>query len=238
MEDLELQEASWKDYRRFVEFCCVPTLPFQSGKCWTVKGDKAFIGYNHPYRFNHCRNVEFEQILTKHRYIPINWLNDNVRLLNRVMVRPQYRGRGIATQLVKQTLPMLGVTYVECLTFAELIMGVLHRCGFVQRGLSLKKTCQYWIWANPHPGNLRLLGTVHECHQQVQCYRQCRKRSQAERRNDVLAYSLRELGSTFEFCADVFRAVDEPSRRQSALEFGRATRMQSSGSLRRNLKSS
>jgi len=121
--ELELLPADWKDYRRFVGLCCVPTLPFNSGKCWTVAGDKAFIGYNHPYRFSHCRNQEFSKLLINRKYLPINWLNDNVRLLNRVMVRPQYRGQGIATQLVRQTLPLVGVTYIECLTFAELIMG-------------------------------------------------------------------------------------------------------------------
>lgn len=203
--ELELIEADWKDYRRFVNLCCVNTLPFNSGKCWTVKGDKAFIGYNHPYRFNHCRNVQFKNLLVNRKYIPINWLNDNVRLLNRVMVRPEYRGQGIATQLVNQTLPMVGVSYIECLTFAELIKGVLHRCGFTCRGDSLKKTCGYWLWVNPLQSHLRFLGTESECRLQLQSYRECRNLSQQGCQMSVLEHNSIGSDSIFELCADEFQ---------------------------------
>lgn len=215
--ELDLEPATWKDYRRFVGYCCVATLPFQSGKCWVVKGDKAFIGYNHPYRFNHCRNQHFRSLLVNRKFLPINWLNDNVRLLNRVMVRPQYRGQGIATQLVKQTLPLVGVTYVECLTFAELIMGVLHRCGFQQHGESLKHTCQYWLWTNPYGGYLRLLGSMNECHLQLRCYQESRKWLLAQGQNSVTDSNLAELSSIFELCADKLRVCSSVLAPQSAL---------------------
>ena len=226
--ELELLPADWKDYRRFVGLCCVPTLPFNSGKCWTVAGDKAFIGYNHPYRFNHCRNQEFSKLLINRKYLPINWLNDNVRLLNRVMVRPQYRGQGIATQLVRQTLPLVGVTYIECLTFAELIMGVLHRCGFVHRGDSLKKTCGYWLWTNPVPNHLRFLGSVSECHLQLTSYRECRRRSLQENQIDVHEHSLTELSNIFELCAGEFRDSGVVAHLDSALLLDQARWQQSS----------
>lgn len=147
---LKLSSAKWSDYRRFVNLCCVQTLPFHGGRCWIVEGDIAFIGYNFCYRNNQQRNLLFPEHLRANKIIDLNWLNGNVRCLNRVMVRPEHRGKGIATQLVKQTLPLVGVPYIECLTFAELIEGILRRTGFSAHGSTKFGTCRYYIWAaNP-----------------------------------------------------------------------------------------
>lgn len=148
-DDLVLRPAKWSDYQRFVTLCCVPTMPFHAGLCWTVGGDIAFIGYNFCYRNNRQRGLIFREHLIDNRFMNVRWLNKNVRCLNRVMVRPEYRGQGIATRLVKQTLPLVGVPYVECLTFAELIKNVLIRCGFESYGKAAQNTCHYYLWRSP-----------------------------------------------------------------------------------------
>lgn len=145
---LILHQAKWSDYKRFVELCCVPSMPFPGGKCWTIEGDVGFIGYNYPYMNNRQRNIRFPSHMIKHKHFDLDWLNMNIRQLNRVMIRPEYRGRGLATRLVEQTLPMVGVPYIECLTFARLIKNILKRTGFVEYGDSLKHTCRYYLWTN------------------------------------------------------------------------------------------
>lgn len=152
---LQLRPATWIDYRRFVNLCCVNTLPFHGGRCWTVEGDIAFIGYNFCYWNNHQRNLIWPERLLAGRHFDLQWLNDNVRCLNRVMVRPEHRGEGIATRLVRQTLPLVGVPYVECLTFAELIRGILLRCGFEMYGKASKNTCFYYLWSSQNSGKIQ-----------------------------------------------------------------------------------
>lgn len=144
---LKISPAKWSDYLRFVNLCCVSTLPFRGGKCWTVEGDIAFIGYNFCYWNNRQRNLLWPNHLIDSRYFDLHWLNSNIRCLNRVMVRPEYRGQGIATQLVTQTLPLVGVPFIECLTFAELIRDILLRCGFKAHGSAVKNTCKYYLWS-------------------------------------------------------------------------------------------
>lgn len=146
---LELEPARWSDYGRFVDLCCVPTRPFHGGRCWTVKGDIAFIGYNFCYWNNRQRNELFSEHLGLRKNIDLEWLNRNVRCLNRVMVRPEYRGQGIATRLVRQTLPLVGVPYVECLTWAHLIKHILIRCDFVEFSAPIDKKCGYYLWKSP-----------------------------------------------------------------------------------------
>lgn len=143
---LQIKPAKWTDYRRYVNLCCVKTLPFHGGPCWIIEGDIAFIGYNYSFWNNRQRNLIWPKHLIDKRHFDLDWLNKNVRCLNRVMVHPEHRGKGIATQLVKQTLPLVGVPYIECLTFAELIRNILLRCGFWQYGQSTKKTCDYYLW--------------------------------------------------------------------------------------------
>lgn len=121
-------------------------MPFHGGKCWTVQGDIAFIGYNFCYWNNRQRSDLFPEHLGPRKNIDLQWLNQNVRCLNRVMVRPGHRGQGIATQLIQQTLPLVGVPFVECLTFAELIKTILLRNGFVAHGNTTEGTCQYYLW--------------------------------------------------------------------------------------------
>lgn len=145
LKTLRLEPAKWSDYRRFVNLCCVNTMPFHGGKCWTIKGDIGFIGYNFCYWNNRQRNLIWPKHLLLKKHFNLHWLNKNIRCLNRVMVRPEYRGRGIATQLIKQTLPLVGVPYIECLTFAELIKNLLLRNGFVAHGNTTEGSCQYYL---------------------------------------------------------------------------------------------
>ncbi len=49
-------------------------------------------------------------------------INRNVRRISRVIVEPRYRGLGLATQLVRDTLPLVGAAWVEALA----AMGHLH----------------------------------------------------------------------------------------------------------------
>ncbi|KKM64248.1 hypothetical protein LCGC14_1503330 [marine sediment metagenome] len=164
---LKLLPAKWSDYRRFVNLCCVSTLPFHGGRCWIVEGDIAFIGYNYCYRNNHQRNIIWPNHMLDSRYFDVEWLNKNVRCLNRVMVRPKCRGSGIATQLVQQTLPLVGVPYIECLTFAELIRNILLRCDFESYGSTKQETCRYYLWSRgpkTGSGDPHLSKTPYRCH--------------------------------------------------------------------------
>lgn len=145
-DNLTLKIASWQDYKRFVGLCCVPTMPFPGGPCWTIGNDIGFIGYNYAYRNNGRRYNLFPQHRVAGKCIDVTWLNANVRQLNRVMVRPKYRGKGLATYLVGQTLPMVGVPLIECLTWSHLIRHILIRTGFVDHGITKTGKCHYYLW--------------------------------------------------------------------------------------------
>lgn len=142
----DIVPCTWRKYRSFVNLCCVSTMPFPGGPCWVIEPEVAFIGYNYSYYNNSQRNLIFPEKLICRRYFDLDFLNQNFRCLNRVMVNPKYRRQGLATKLITETLPKVGVRYIECLTFAELIRNILLRCGFQEYGESKTGSCRYYLF--------------------------------------------------------------------------------------------
>ena len=63
-----------------------------------------------------------------------SFLNANVRLLQRIIVHPRYRGIGIAVRLLQHSLQNLGKPYVECLAQMGPFSGFLEGAGFKHIG--------------------------------------------------------------------------------------------------------
>lgn len=154
---LILEPTGWYSYQRFKPLCCVDAEPHPSGPCWLafVPNDESeqvvpyeigFIGYNHTFRNNGVRYQFLRRIVGPNLRRQRSYMNRNFRCLSRVMIRPEFRGRGYATEVVSRTLPMVGVRFIECLTYADLIKGVLVRCGFRPMGDVASGTCSYYLW--------------------------------------------------------------------------------------------
>ena len=148
---LKIKPAKWSDYNRFKSLCCVDTMPYHGGICWTVEGDIAFVGYNFCYRNNNQRNLIWPEHIGKRQHFDTIWLNKNIRNAARLMVRPEHRKKGIATQLLIQTLPLVNVPFIEAWKYAELATNILTRAGFEKFGSSHNESCQYFLWKNPNP---------------------------------------------------------------------------------------
>ena len=155
---LILLQAKWDEYRRFQNLCCVDSMPAVVGPCWTAaiqsvdglgldSADAAFIGYSYAFRNNSCRLTAIPELWQWGMRGRMAYLNRHVRCLTRIMVRPEYRGQGIASKMIMATLPLLGVTFVECLTFTEGIARILERCGFQKYGRTGGMNCDYYLWS-------------------------------------------------------------------------------------------
>ncbi|MFQ6048269.1 MAG: hypothetical protein ACE5K7_02770 [Phycisphaerae bacterium] len=62
-------------------------------------------------------------------------LNRELRILRRLVIHPDVRGCGLGHWLVRQTLPMVGVPYVECLANMGRINPVFEKAGMERIGL-------------------------------------------------------------------------------------------------------
>jgi len=61
-------------------------------------------------------------------------LNDSLRILRRLVIHPDVRGCGLGRFLVRRTLPLVGVEYVECLAAMGEFNPVFERAGMERVG--------------------------------------------------------------------------------------------------------
>ncbi len=56
------------------------------------------------------------------RRLQLQMVNKYIRCISRVIIEPRYRGLGLASQLVAETMPKLGVPFIEAMA----VMGMVH----------------------------------------------------------------------------------------------------------------
>jgi GNAT superfamily N-acetyltransferase len=143
--------CSWKKYENFRSFCCVLTIPHPSGTCYLIPPDVAFIGYNYPWKNNGMRTRIWPEHTIMKKAIDLTWLNASVRTLSRVMVKPEFRHRGVAEYLIRNTIDTVGVRFIECVTFTNTIARILERVGFVNHGRLSSGVCDYYLYEVVRP---------------------------------------------------------------------------------------
>lgn len=109
----------------------------------------AVVVYAFPYPQHPVRNLVFEKrycggLTARERRI---LLNRELRVVRRVVVAPALRGRGLASAMLRATLPLLDVPCVECIT-ALAGAGFLLRAGFVFLGRTRAGAPFYYLRDN------------------------------------------------------------------------------------------
>lgn len=56
------------------------------------------------------------------RRLQLQMVNKHIRCISRVIIEPRYRGLGLASRLVAETMPKLGVPFIEAMA----VMGMVH----------------------------------------------------------------------------------------------------------------
>jgi GNAT superfamily N-acetyltransferase len=91
-------------------------------------------------------------------------LNLELRTLRRLVTCPGWRRKGLAAMLLRVTLPILGVPFVECVSVAARRSRFLEDAGFVCCGSVLPRGGAarpfYYLWArkdSPQPARARAL---------------------------------------------------------------------------------
>ena len=88
------------------------------------------IVYAMPNPRVELRNVATGDIFSGlDRQTELSLINHNVRLISRVIIEPRFRGIGLASRLVRETMPMMEVPIVEALGVMPLVNPFLERAG-------------------------------------------------------------------------------------------------------------
>ncbi len=127
VEGIEIVRGGIGDYERLGRF------HYRAGKMvgysaiFAMKKDGVTIGvivYRMPSGGLELRNVATGGMFCGFdRVTNMELLNSNVRCISRVVIEPRFRGLGLASRLVRETVGLMGVPIVEALA----VMGAINR---------------------------------------------------------------------------------------------------------------
>ena len=105
-------------------------------RLWTLRhsGDLvAVIAYCYPSANLAARNRALAPLVARlPRRGRVRFWNAHLRTISRVVVDPNWRGLGLAVRLVRETLPLIGVPYVEALAAMARVHPFFKRAGMTR----------------------------------------------------------------------------------------------------------
>lgn len=75
------------------------------------------------------------------RVTRLKLINANVRRISRVIIEPRYRSLGLASRLVRETMGLMGVRFVESMAVMGSVNGFFVRAGMREYGSPEKLRC-------------------------------------------------------------------------------------------------
>lgn len=143
VENIDICKGNMDDYRRLARFHYrehslgpyVAIYALKTKNLSPVNETAGVIVYKMPAPALELRNIATGGILTGFdRTTQLNIVNKNVRCISRVIIDPRFRGIGLASWLVAQTMPKAKVPIVESLA----VMGKIN--PFFEKA-AMKKYC-------------------------------------------------------------------------------------------------
>jgi GNAT superfamily N-acetyltransferase len=139
-KELEIVAGDMSDYERLALYhyredrpavvSAVFTVRCRQGRECLGRGPAGVIVYAMPNP-----RLERRGIATNHcfagfdRQTALALLNHNVRCIARVIIEPRWRGIGLASRLVRETMPLLNVPIIEALGVMPLVNPFLEKAG-------------------------------------------------------------------------------------------------------------
>jgi len=134
VEDLRVERGNIEDYRKLSRYHYRGERlgPYSDifvlrcgGRLWLASHTEVagVIVYTMPSCGLQLRNVATGGLFAGlDRGTKMSVVNEYVRCIGRVIIEPRFRGLGLATRLVRETMPLAGVAIVEALA----VMGFVH----------------------------------------------------------------------------------------------------------------
>jgi hypothetical protein len=134
-ENLQIVPGSLGDYRRLARFHYCGSNPGPTSAIFVLgradsKIPVGVIVYSNAPVVLELRNIATGQIFAGlDRSTQLELINTNIRRISRVIVEPRFRGLGLASQLVRETMPLVNVPIVEAVAVMGWINPFFERAG-------------------------------------------------------------------------------------------------------------
>jgi GNAT superfamily N-acetyltransferase len=149
---LKIIPGDIKDYRDLAQYHYRDTRLGPFCAVFALKGDSdrtvGVIVYTMP-----TPALELRNIATGGQFTGFDWstqlalVNKNIRCIGRVIIEPRYRGLGLASKLVRDTMPQMQVPIIEALAVMGLVNPFFEKAGMKAYVAKLPARCVQLIEA-------------------------------------------------------------------------------------------
>lgn len=140
-EKLKIVPATLDDYRQLAHYHYRDNRPGPVAAIYAVRSDPesaersgtppaGVVVYSMPLPEVELRNVatcDFFSGLDKSTQLAL--INRHIRCITRLIIDPRYRGLGLASRLVRETMPRMNVPIIEAMAVMGLVNPFLERAG-------------------------------------------------------------------------------------------------------------
>jgi hypothetical protein len=134
-ENLQITPGCLDDYRRLARYhyCGSHTGPVSAVYVLRRSGCETPIGvivYSNAPAVLELRNIATNHIFAGiDRSTQLELINANIRRISRVIIEPRFRGLGLASRLVRRTMPMVNVPIVEAVAVMGWVNPFFEKAG-------------------------------------------------------------------------------------------------------------
>jgi GNAT superfamily N-acetyltransferase len=154
VKNLQITEGSANDYRRLAVYHYRDSSLGPYAAIFTIKavGKMAIrlsnepvgvIVYAMPTAALELRNVALGGILSGlNRKSRLDFINENIRTISRVIIEPRFRSLGLATWLVKETIEKMDVPIIEALAVMGYVNKFFEKAGLTAYEAPMPARCE------------------------------------------------------------------------------------------------
>ena len=134
-ENLHIVPGCLDDYRRLARYHYLGGRTGPASAIFVLSGAGGKTPFGVIVYSNAPAVLELRNIATGHvfagldRSTQLELINTNIRRVNRLVIEPRFRGLGLASRLVRETMPLVNVPIVEALAVMGWINPFFERAG-------------------------------------------------------------------------------------------------------------
>jgi hypothetical protein len=146
---LQIVRGGFEDYKKLARFHYRDSCPGPFAAIFAIKPVKALstepvgvIVYTMPSAGAELRNIAtgnfFAGFNNKTR---LGLINKNIRCISRVIIEPRFRGLGLASRLVRETMPKMDVPIIEAMAVMGLVNPFFEKAGMKAFTANMPRRC-------------------------------------------------------------------------------------------------
>ena len=149
IKNLRIIQGDFEDYKKLARFHYRDSRPGAYMAIFVIKPDRGVskepvgvIVYTMPSAGAEMRNVATDGFFAgfDNRTL-LSLINKNIRRISRVIIEPRFRGLGLASRLVRETMPEMGVPVIEAMAVMGMVNPFFEKAGMKAYAAKMPVRC-------------------------------------------------------------------------------------------------